>query len=287
MKRILSALLCMVLLLNMSVSVFAASELDVDDAMVYDDGETQVLLYEDDVGNIELVQYTRGELVQKDIIYCDDPDVIHRYVYDDGYARNVAYDTISVYDYGTLTFEPCNVQRNIQPRKLEKSGTIYYRTPDDTQANGYYEYGIRCLCYSSVYGSTTYTINSFLGKVVDLVALLVGALNVPKAIISAFITELLKGLGITVVSGMIKNEVSATVSCVRTDYTWNLTSTKDSTHKRTVYGTGYYITEAHSAVQGRTYSEGYVPSQWGTTYISTWFHETMFSYYAWELVRWG
>lgn len=126
-----------------------------------------------------------------------------------------------------------------------------------------------------------------MGKVVDLVALLVGALEVPIIIINPFVTELLKGLGITVVSGAIKNRVSATVSCIRTDYTWNLTSTKDSTHSRTVYGAKYYITEENHAVQGKSYYDGYVPSQWGTTYISTWFHETMFSYFAWELVRWG
>lgn len=158
MKRILSALMCMLLLINMSVPVFAGSGLKAAYTTVYDDGETQVRVSEDDSGNIELVQYSQGELVQKDVIYCDNPDVIHRYCYDNGNARNVAYDTISVSDYGTVTFEPCS----IQPRKLEKSGTIYYRTPDDTQTNGYYEYGIRCLCYSSVFGETTYTINGFL-----------------------------------------------------------------------------------------------------------------------------
>lgn len=283
MKRILSALMCMLLLINMSVPVFAGSGLKAAYTTVYDDGETQVRVSEDDSGNIELVQYTQGELVQKDVIYCDNPDVIHRYCYDNGNARNVAYDTISVSDYGTVTFEPCN----IQPRKLEKSGTIYYRTPDDTQTNGYYEYGIQCLCYSSVFGETTYTINGFLGKVVDLVALLVGAFNIKTVIINSYVTALLESLGISVVAGIIKNAVTATVSCIQTDYTWKLTSTKDSTHERTVYGADYRITHNKSDFQGKTYSDGYVPSQWGTTYISTWFHETMFSFFAWELVRWG
>lgn len=283
MKRILSALMCMVLLINVSAPVLASSELKTAYTTVYDDGETQVRVFEDDVGNIEFVQYTQGEFVQKDVIYSDAPDVIHRYVYTNGNARNVNYDTISVSDYGTVTFEPCNVQ----PRKLELSGKIYYRTPDDTQANGYYEYGIQCLCYSSVYGSTTYTINGFLGKVVDLVALLAGAFNIKKVIINSYVTALLESLGIPVVAGIINNVVTATVSCVRTDYTWNLTSTKDSTHSRTVYGAKYYITETNHAVQGKSYYDGYVPSQWGTTYISTWFHETMFSYFAWELVGWG
>lgn len=283
MKRILCALLCVVLLLSMMVPAHAASDANAAFVTIYDDGETQVLGYEDDMGNIELVQYTQGALVQKNIIYGDNPDVIHRYCYDNGNARNVAYDTISVSDYGAVTFEPCNIQL----RKLEKSGTIYYRTPDDTQANGYYEYGIRCVCNSSVYGSTTYKINGFLGTVVDLVALLVGALEVPITIINAFVTELLKALKITVVSGEIKKKVTSTVSCIRTNYTWNLTSIKDSTHSRTVYGAGYYITEEDHVQQGKTYYEGYVPNQWGTTYISTWFHETMFSYFVWELVGWG
>ena len=67
-------------------------------------------------------------------------------------------------------------------------------------------------------------------------------------------------------------------------YTWTLTDTINTSHKKTVYGYSYYITDVKSAVQGQTYYEGYTPNDWGTTALATWFHNEMFSYSGWEFV---
>lgn len=127
----------------------------------------------------------------------------------------------------------------------------------------------------------------YTGSVVDLVALLVSALSLPIAICNAYVTALLWGLGCTVVSGVIKSAVSDTVSCVETDYTWTLTSASDYTHTKKAYGQSYYITDVKSAVSGNTYYEGYVPKDWGDTYLSTSFHDMMFNWFVWEVAGWS
>lgn len=60
---------------------------------------------------------------------------------------------------------------------------------------------------------------------------------------------LIKGLGITVASGMIKNAVTDTVSCIKTQYTWNLVDTTAASHQKNVYGYKYYITDVKSAAK--------------------------------------
>ena len=73
---------------------------------------------------------------------------------------------------------------------------------------------------------------------------------------------LIKGLGITVASGMIKNAVTDTVSCIKTQYTWNLVDTTAASHQKNVYGYKYYITDVKSAAKNNNYYEGYVPKDW-------------------------
>lgn len=135
--------------------------------------------------------------------------------------------------------------------------------------------------------STTYTINNFVGRMVDLIALVVGALTLPNIVAEAFLDALIKGLGITVASGMIKNAVTDTVSCIKTQYTWNLVDTTAASHQKNVYGYKYYITDVKSAAKNNNYYEGYVPKDWKTQSLAVNFHNEMFTYNAWNVVGWA
>lgn len=135
--------------------------------------------------------------------------------------------------------------------------------------------------------SATYTINNFVGRMVDLIALVVGALTLPNIVAEAFLDALIKGLGITVASGMIKNAVTDTVSCIKTQYTWNLVDTTAASHQKNVYGYKYYITDVKSAAKNNNYYEGYVPKDWKTQSLAVNFHNEMFTYNAWNVVGWA
>ena len=122
---------------------------------------------------------------------------------------------------------------------------------------------------------------------VDLIALVVGALTLPNIVAEAFLDALIKGLGITVASGMIKNAVTDTVSCIKTQYTWNLVDTTAASHQKNVYGFKYYITDVKSAAKNNNYYEGYVPKDWKTQSLAVNFHNEMFTYNAWNVVGWA
>ncbi len=81
---------------------------------------------------------------------------------------------------------------------------------------------------------------------VDLIALVVGALTLPNIVAEAFLDALIKGLGITVASGMIKNAVTDTVSCIKTQYTWNLVDTTAASHTHCYHQTMSYYNSGAS-----------------------------------------
>jgi len=174
------------------------------------------------------------------------------------------------------------LHQSVSPRTL--AGTINYRAIIDT---GYVYYGLRCTYDANVIGPTTYTINGYVGTVVDLVSIIAGAFTIPIPIVGPYVAALISGLGITVVSGVIESALSDTVSCIETDYTWTLTDTTDSYHSKNVTGAKYYITDTKSAAKDKTYYEGYTPNDWGTQAMAVWFHNEMFGYTAWEVVNWS
>lgn len=64
---------------------------------------------------------------------------------------------------------------------------------------------------------------------------------------------LISDLGITVVGGVIKTDLSDTVSCIEMEYKWTLQDTTDSRHSKNVWGYKYYITDVKSAAKDKTY----------------------------------
>lgn len=112
-------------------------------------------------------------------------------------------------------------------------------------------------------------------------------MTLPNIVAEAFLDALIKGLGITVASGMIKNAVTDTVSCIKTQYTWNLVDTTAASHQKNVYGYKYYITDVKSAAKTTINYEGYVPKDWKTQSLAVNFHNEIFTYNAWNVVGWA
>lgn len=252
-----------------------------DKVTLYEDHETIVEMYTDLSGNRILNQYLNGKLIQRDTLLTSSPNSIKRDFFDDSVTRKSSSDVIYIEQYGKLASD--NNER-VQPCAVQTAGTIKYRAALDT---GYIYYGLKCTYDTKNLGSTTYTINNFVGRMVDLIALVVGALTLPNIVAEAFLDALIKGLGITVASGMIKNAVTDTVSCIKTQYTWNLVDTTAASHQKNVYGYKYYITDVKSAAKNNNYYEGYVPKDWKTQSLAVNFHNEMFTYNAWNVVGWA
>ncbi len=282
-RKILSFVVVVVLVIGNCMTAYAAnSNLSSEDALIiYNDGETIVEGYEDSDGNMVFTQYVMGTLVQRNTVSPNNPEVIKREFFGSAVTRGLSSDTININDYGVLA-KPTARAQAAAARTL--AGTINYRT---ISGASYMYYGLRCEYVSSIIGPTTYTIRSYIGPVVDLVSILVGALNITISVVKKIVSDLLVGLAITVAGGVIKSAVSDTVSCVETDYTWTLTNTTASGHKKNVYGQKYYVTDVKSAFKGNTYYEGYTPNDWGTQALAVWFHNEVFPYSAFDVVSWS
>lgn len=280
MRKILCIILSLAILFSLATSAFAAGNTTPELLVIYDDGQTKVEATEDKNGNMIFWQYTNGVLIQRNTISASNPDIIKREFFNKSESRSITNDTININDYGVLYRDPVG----IQPATIKTAGTINYRAIIDT---GYTYYGIKCIYDEVRLGSTTYVINGYVGTVVDLVSIIAGAFTIPIPIVGPYVSALITGLGITVVSGVIENAVSDEVSCIETDYTWTLTDTTFSDHNKNVYGSKYYITDVKSAAKDKIYYDGYTPKDWKTQALAVWFHNEMFTYSAWDVVSWA
>lgn len=282
-SKVLSYFVAFVLIIGNCMPICASTSLSQDNSLftIYNDGDTIVNGYENSSGNMVFSQYVNGYLVQRNTVFSDNSGNIQREFFDKTNARGTSNDIININDYGVLIKSTSSIQ-SISPRT--SAGTINYRAAIDT---GYIYYGLRCSYNAKVIGPTSYTINNYVGSVVDLVSIIAGAFAIPIACVSPYVAALLSGLGITVVSGLIESAFSDTVSCIETDYTWTLTDTTDSNHYKNVTGAKYLITDVKSAAVNKTYYEGYTPNDWGTQAMAVWFHNEMFGYTAWNVVSWS
>lgn len=244
----------------------------------FESGDTKVDGFQTDDGDIILRQYVNDVLVQQDTIESENPDIIKRKFFTaDTRSNQVTEDTIRISDYITITQEP---SPSITPFAKTYLGTVYFQA---LVGDSFLDYGLKCSYDSTFKGTTTYTINEYLGPVIDLVGILVGALNMPFTIVSVFVTALLKGLGIAVVSGAIKQAVSDTVSAQQTDYDWTLVDIDDPKHSKNITASKYVVSDYKSVLNGETYYEGCGPAQWG----AIWLHTEMFPYDSWEVIDWS
>lgn len=274
MKRFLAVLIAFSLIINLPITTHATSN-DTQMDMVLSLDDTEIFYFELDDGTRVFLQYVNGILTQKNTFHPSYPNTIHREIYSS--EKGTIRDTIQASDYITVSTGPVTHQ----PQSRATQGTIRYRAVLDT---GPIYYGLRC-SYTSTDSNTTYTINNYVGALVDLVAVLVSATNLLASIGTTVLRRICISAGITIAGGIIKSALSTTVSSVKTAYTWTLVDTTDSGHYKNVYGEKYYVTDSNYHT-GDTYYEGYVPADWGTQALAVWFHNEMFAYSAWGVEGW-
>ena len=274
-KKCLSLVLCFVLL-NTAITPVLADDLNnYTEYVIYQDSDCKITAYETQSGDKVFLQYSDGKLVQKNVIYATDKDIIEQTFYNN---NTISTSEIRISDYVSVTVT--SVPSPAAARSTNM-GIIRYRASVGGET---LYYGLRCLVDTKI-EQGTYTINSYIGPLLNLVTMIVGALNLPIFVAESFLGNLLVEIGISTVNGAIQSAVSANLSSQITTYTWTLIDTTSSAHTRNVYGHKYYVN--HTGIHyGETYYDGYVPKDWGTQQLAVWFHNEMFPYSAFFVVGW-
>lgn len=245
-------------------------------------GNVKVDGFEDENGNKIFRQYENGLLTRKAIVYKDNPEFV--YSKSENSMEEALYhsiDKIKISDYITIVQQPENGFETFASTSTYKGKINYLASTHDKPK---IKYSLKC-SYKTKVTNYAYTIRSYVGPVVDLVAALVTAIHTPEIFVSKFINNLVFGVGVTFTSGMIEKALSTTVASKRTKYIWTLTEA-GTTRSKNVYGNKYYITQEDSKHYKETFYDGYVPKDWKTQSLGMGFHNEMFSYSNYQILSW-
>lgn len=133
----------------------------------------------------------------------------------------------------------------------------------------------------------TYEVNRYRGTVVNLVAILIGAIELPAVMAASFVARLLACAGKTVVAGSLSSALTDTVSAIRTDYAYTISNLKVTSHKRTIIGSKYIAISGKYQNANKTFYEGIQPSQWKTSFFANTVYDEMFGYSICPVLSWG
>lgn len=286
MKKLLKMtvpILCFIALLFSMIMPAVAAEMpnsiqrDGEDLVF---GEYRITFDIAENGDTIICEYKNERLAQKNTVPSDTQGVAIREFYGNSPTQAISTDQIYAEDYGITA------SRSVQPMSDYSSyspyGIIVYKVVLDTETI-YPRQGVKL---AEKYDTTTYKIKSYVGRVVDLVTLLVSSGIAVSSITTGFVGNLLIAAGIKVVGDSITSALSTTVACERTSYSWYLYNVYDSNHYK-YYDAGamYRITDTvyHT---GEVYYEGVTPKDWGTTYMANIFYAQMFAGDAWCVHQW-
>ena len=267
----------------MCVPAFAVNN-RVEEHVIFEAGGVKISAYMDTNGSTVFQQFQDGELVQRNIVNPNEPGVVRREFFGSNVLRGISSDTININDYGVVVKDEPNL--GMRAKNYIPLGTINYRAVIDT---GAIYYGIKCSYNRTYIGNTTYTINNFVGKIIDLIAIAASALELPYAIADNYFRKFVVGLGIAAGADYISKPFTETVSCRKWQYDWELVDTTLSAHKKELIGKGYeyYINDVESSHTNERYCDGYTTDIWAQQSLAVWFHNEMFDYNAWAVVSWS
>lgn len=306
-KQIIGVLLSASLMCGTTVGVYAANheEVIVEDMdneedsngveEVDDDavdtpmlvGDTRIESYETDEGDVVLLQYVNDVLTQKNTIPHNQEDVIIREFFNDsqsGKSTKNCTDSIRPSDYITVT-EETEVEEPILTRASAwtTKGTINYCAAIDS---GLVYYGMKC-SYTKSTTTGTYTIRKYRGTLIDLIAILVSAIDVPTKYVKTFTDAMLVSASITVINGVLKSVLTTTVASENTNFKWKLVDIQDSKHY-TYYTNAcrHHIIDSKYATN-KNYYEGMCPRKWKKQEMAVLFHDSLFGYTSYSVVGWN
>ena len=251
---------------------------------IFETQDTRIDYYEDEDGTFYLLQYVNNVLDQININRADAPDIIECHCFDtNGNLEQII--TIDPYDY--ITVSHTNV---VQPYGLgyySLYGMIGYRATIDTGNINYRQ--VLYLKTEPEY-QTEYTTNAYLGPLLTLANLIILVVEVPLAIIQAFLNSMVGQAIITVSQGKVVEELSMTLAAVCTEYSWKIYDEDITSSNIHYYSGAKYVINSQTddgKYYGNIYHEGITPIHWGTSTMSTIFHNLTYGYTAWTVTSWN
>lgn len=112
--------------------------------------------------------------------------------------------------------------------------------------------------------TTTYTVNSYTGTVVSLVAAIISVCILPAAAVTGYIIGICASFGLNILGGVIQSALSTTLAATSTGYTQRWTDLNNMAHYSDFDATVYVIIDSNHRYSGNTYTEGELPWNWQT-----------------------
>lgn len=166
-------------------------------------------------------------------------------------------------------------------------GNIQFR---NTTTYGYVYNKLDVACTPNIVGQTHHTFYDFKGRIIDLVTTVTAIFLCPEVTgLSTFLESLATSYGISVVSGEIKKAFTFTLSCIETNFDWQVANSDVPKETKQFTGKSYYINDVKAAthLQGVTQYESYSPIDWKTSKLATAFHSAVYGYAPDEIIGWS
>lgn len=285
MKKIISVMIVFSLVITtfLPVTVFAQNaEQDIATVSISDD--TEIVSSYDNQGNLILSEYINGVLTQRNTIYTDDSTDIKREHFEGAYYT----DTLDATDVVSVIEEPSSSPAPYATSST-KTGYIYFNalTAYDTIS-----YSVKCVCTSTYIGNTTHKITNYKGKVVDLVSSIIDVFSLvtiiaAPSILTEFITAVCESKGVAIVLGILQAFLTTTVACQKTAYSWTLSNPAVSGDYHYQSGAQYRVIDDTVNVSSEYFYTGYVPQDWKDDSLAVGFHNAVYNYDQWSVVRWS
>lgn len=147
-------------------------------------------------------------------------------------------------------------------------------------------HGIK-LKYAITPETSTYTVRSYVGSVVSLVAAIISVIAVPSSVMTNVVKGVCAALGISIISGSIVNALSVTLAASISNYEWVCTDTLNENRSCTLSGKKIFIIDSNKKYSGNTYTEGLLPENWKTSTFGKSVYLSLFGVNAMTPVSYG
>lgn len=262
-NRIISSLIAFVFVLNLNVSVFAAT-----DSVNSSDPKSNSIEFRNDEGmeiKIDIIENENGIIVKE----YDDGTLVSTVEGEKGDTvfTKTEGDKVETVDYSDYVDVDNGTERSGSTRKTKNLGTMSYRVDGN-------KIDVTCKTEEKV---STYNIKNFTGKVIDLVVILAGSLSLPSILSKQFVQALIWNGFLYVSSNEVKKVVGIeTLASTVIDNSFEICDSKNTRNKERFNGGTEYIIIETGRVNEKYKEGGFVESDFNTKSFKAFCHKQIF-----------
>ena len=280
-KKIICFILVMCFIINFgsvfAVGVISNEEYNPDslsETVIYDDKNGFKITYEyNSIKGMATVRgYENNTIIEENFIYDNDPHnvYINERPKEDYYFRKSSNTTKILPINEIVTKSKANTINEKELNSIyESRSSNYLGQLEIYLKNSSQKFRISVSESLGKTEYTTYTIRNYVGSLVTLATVIIGAFEIPGLMASYFASQFLAkvcyGLGIAVVGGAITTALSTTVNAQVSDIYLKLSGFSNKTIKS---GLKAYIYDTKSSYRGNTFYDGITGKDWGSSSLA-------------------